>query len=451
MDKARLHAMAIPALFCVLLTLYLVPAMINGFPKGSDTYYHISIAKQTISSGSVVLFDPLNAGGSPNPYPPLFHLLLAACFLVTDPMAAATYIGPLLALLSAIAFYLFSTSVLGRETGLVATFIYGASLEIVNTAIFTAPVNLGLAFMFLSLCLSSRYLKNRRKRDLYLSTLLAFLLALTHALTFLVFLASFMFLHWKTLKKSFPPLLSVTAFAGWVLLAGGANTFLILGSFSPVTYLSMFQPVFLVLLIPGLLKSGKPVVAWFVTLFLWVLLFPLYPERVATYTIIPASMIAASGFIYLFEKPGRFTKYALLAFLLLSLTSFHDIGFTQTEITSSDVDAMDWIRENTPEDSVIASTWQISGAWIPVLAERPNVLGAFHEAVPDHESRQQSLERVFILNDNEQVISELNKYDAGYIFINNHEEAVLYPGAVQRLKSSFTEVYSNGYSHIFVV
>ena len=157
--------------FIFLLCLYFIPAGLNGFPKGSDTYYHMRIGREILGTGSLVLHDPLNAGGAANPYPPLLHLVLAGLYSFLDPFLVSLYLGPLLALLSAAGFYLMAGSFLGKRVALAATFIFGTSLEIVNTAIFTGPANLGLLLIFLSIYLSKRYLVTGRPLFLGLALL----------------------------------------------------------------------------------------------------------------------------------------------------------------------------------------------------------------------------------------------------------------------------------------
>ena len=110
---------------------------------------------------------------------------------------------------------------------------------------------------------------------------------------------------------------------------------------------------------------------------------------------------------------------------------------------------MQWIRENTAQGAVIASTWQVSGVWMPVLAERANVLGALQEAVPDYKQRREALTTIFTSAGRDGIIGAMDAYGAGYVFINGYEENALYPGASSRLSNALEEVYSNGYSHVY--
>ena len=199
-------------------------------------------------------------------------------------------------------------------------------------------------------------------------------------------------------------------------------------------------------LIPGLFKAKRTFVLWFLLLLAWSLLSPLYPARMVTYSIIPASLIASAGFLYLYKRFGTSLARALLLIILvLSLGFFlYDPGFTRTEITGQDLGALHWLRDNTAQDSVVASNWQVSGVWMPAVAERANVLGALQEAVPDFEERRADLHVIFAYSDTDTVRERLEKYGADYIYINSNEERILYQGAIERLGSMFTEVYVFG-------
>ena len=48
MDWKRL---LLAGVFCMLFAAYSIPAALNGLPKGSDTYYHMRIARLMLSSG----------------------------------------------------------------------------------------------------------------------------------------------------------------------------------------------------------------------------------------------------------------------------------------------------------------------------------------------------------------------------------------------------------------
>lgn len=450
----RDHRLHILLVFALLACLYFAPAFMNSLPKGSDTYYHMRIGKSILESGNLVLFDPLNAGGTPNAYPPLLHLILAGLYSVLDPFLVSMYLGPILSLLSAGALYLLAGSLFGKKPALLAAFIYGVSLEIINTAIYTGPANLGLLLIPLSLYLAGKWLDTGKHVFLALGITASVCLALTHTISFLVFLLFFLALFTRNLKRAWPFLISLPVFACWIYFTQGlASSVIFTEPVSVFSYFLMFPAVFLIFLVPGLFRARKPLVLLFLVLFAWSLAVPLYPARIATYSIIPASMITAAGFLWLYRRYTRnLLRAGLLILLVLSLGFFlQDTGFTRAEMAAQDLSALDWIRGNTPQGSVVAATWQVSGVWIPAVAERTNVLGALQEAVPDFEERREALGVIFGSDDRALVEEAINKYSVDYIYINSREEQILFQGAAGRLGSMFSEVYSDGYVHVYQV
>ncbi len=426
---------------------YLLPAISNGHPKGSDTYYHMRIADLMAGGCFPVLYDPLNAGGTPNPYPPLFHVFMTGVFLLSEPMTAATFIGPLLFVISAAAFYLFSTGFLGREKGIVATFVYGISLNIIWWSGFSAPFNLALPMMLLSLHFTSRYLKEGRETMLMASTVLAFLVAVTHTLTAIMLLLAFLVLYYKHIRKAYPPLLSVLALALWLFFAGAPASLMPAYDFGLPGFISAFQWPFILLVIAGLMVSERRMIAWYAILVAFIFLVPMYPERVMTFSIIPASMIASNGFFRLWNHSRKLLMVLGMLLLFLSLPVFYNLEFTRAEIREQDIRALEWIRANIGEDAVVASPWQTSAAWMPAIAEKANVLGNLQEAVPDYMQRRSALYMLF----NETDPSGVEAYGADYVFINQWEDNVLYPGAIERLGASMEAVYENGYAHVYKI
>jgi len=197
-------------------------------------------------------------------------------------------------------------------------------------------------------------------------------------------------------------------------------------------------------------KKLKDFYVLFVLLLFAMVFLPFYRERIIFYLAIPLSVLSARGFSLMKNSLGKLglaTAWILLILFLIPAVSF---SLTErSEMNEKDYEMLLWIKENTPEESVIASPWQVSGPWIPVIAERQNILGYLQEFVPDYLERRNDLERIFTSQSESEIRYILSKYNAKYIYINRYEEKVLYPGAIKRLSEMFDVANENGHAYIF--
>ena len=86
-------------------------------------------------------------------------------------------------------------------------------------------------------------------------------------------------------------------------------------------------------------------------------------------------------------------------------------GTSFTIVTNDWKDSLDWIKYNTPEDSVIASWWDY-GYWITTLSERSTLA----DNATIHTSKIQQIAKIF-LNSPDQSWEMLNKLGADYVVI----------------------------------
>ena len=437
------------AVVILIALLYFYPAFMNDFPKGSDSWYHMRIAEK-IKNGENFLYDELNAGGAKNNYPPLFPFLMAFLYMFSNPVIITKFIGPAFGLLSAIAFYFLARDIAGKKTAIISTLVFGTVIESGDMFVFSAyPENAGLFLLLLSLFLLN---KNKKNYCIY-AMATASALALTHALSFAVFVLFAALLHGKT-KKILPViivpamlLLAWYAFAGIGSLASGKGM-------SIAFLFERIQAFYIAPAIIGLiilLKKRVSATGKFVLLFLLLLALsfalPFYGERMPAFLSVPLSLAAGTGALMLFNKKSTRIITALILAAGVAMTANWSF-MSQSEMTKNDYQALMWMKENLGNETV-AATWQVSGVWINAVAEKKNILGAYHEAVKGYAERRKDLGIIFNSGSKEEVLNAMKKYDAGYIFINGLEEEALYRGSIKRLENMFEEVYSNGYSHVF--
>ncbi|MBI4170153.1 MAG: hypothetical protein HY514_00525 [Candidatus Aenigmarchaeota archaeon] len=446
--KNNSEKIVLALLFVFLLAIRLYPAYTNEYLKGSDSWYHLERARSMLDGD--FFYDSRNAGGAVSAYTPFFHLIIIPVHFFPDPVAAAKFFGPLLGFLGAVAFFMFARKIMGYKESLVATFVFGTAVEIVNTAMFLAPVNLAFIFMFLALFFALDDEKSGGK--FYLSTLFASLLALMHPLTFIMFIIfALVFLDHKVLKFISIP---ITVFVLWIVFSAAivAQTSIILSNPLPLErYFFGVSALAFAFAVIGIRKAQPKLSLLFALLTSYSLLVVFYPDRVFTYSVIAVALLAGMGFADLYHKISQHYRFILMIFLLISAIPVFDYGYAKTEMRGEDKSVLDWIKNNTEQDATIAASWQVSGAWMPYAAERKNILGAFQESVADYQERRRDLAVVFSSGDKEKIIETMRKYNATYIFVNKMEDDALYKGSIKRFSDMFTEVDGNDYAHLYKI
>ncbi len=432
------------AVFLFLLAIRLYPAMTNDYPKGSDSWYHLERSKELLQGD--LFYDRLNAGGTLSAYPPLFHPIIASVFFMPEPLEAAKLLAPIIGFIAVLAFFLFAKKLTGEKSALASTLVFGIAVEIVNTAIFLAPQNVGFIFMFLALY----FLLDNKK---WYFAVFSILLALTHALSFIIFVFIALVIGWERKKLLLP---SIAVAVLWTLGAKLAGAYSAIITINPIVlsqYAFGFSPLLLVMAVLGIGKSTKRLSFVFIALTAYSFFLGAYPERVFTFSIIPASLLAGIGFARYWKMFSSETalQAALLLVLVIASLFVFDFGYARSELRQDDKAVLDWARQNTEKNATIAARWQVSGSWIPFLAERKNILGSFQESVPDYVQRRRDLDTIFSSNDREKITGIMGKYNATYIYVNEAEDSLLSPNSVKRFSGMFREVAWNGYAHLYKI
>ncbi|GEM_PF-6310024 len=432
------------AVFIFLLAIRIYPAMMNDYPKGSDSWYHLEKSKEILQGD--LFYDRLNAGGTLSAYPPLFHMMIIPVFFTADPLEAAKLLAPLIGFIAVLAFFLFAKKLTDEKTALAATFIFGIAVEIVNTAIFLAPQNAGFILMFLALY----SLLDNKKRYF---AVFSILLALTHALSFIIFIFIVLAIGWERKKRLLPSLAVAVLWMLGTKLAGAYSSIIAINPIVLSQYAFGLSPLLVAMAVLGIGKSTKRISFVFIALTAYSFFLGAYPERVFTFSIIPASLLAGIGFARYWKmfSSEKNVQAALVLVLVIASLFVFNYSYARAELRQEDKAVLDWAQQNTEKNATIAARWQVSGSWIPFLAERKNILGSFQESVPDYMERRRDLDAIFSSNDKAKIIEIMGKYNATYIYVNEVEDILLSPNSVKRFSAMFKEVMGNGYAHLYKV
>lgn len=168
--------------------------------------------------------------------------------------------------------------------------------------------------------------------------------------------------------------------------------------------------------------------------------FILLSERVATILIIPLSIAIGLMIQKLFEsfnqtKPYHKAGIFIIACLIVIICAKNQIHYVNISnqfsmVTSEDLDAFDYIIQNTPEDSYFLNNYGDAGLWISALTYRP--------------SKQIQIPPVY-MDEKENLYS--NKIP-NYVYIGSkkvYETNLL----IENYENRYEKVYTNSNVHIF--
>jgi hypothetical protein len=421
----------------------------------SDSYFAIRQADSIRESGVPLFNDPLSYSGRVYLFQPLFEYLVALFSFFSSTVIAAKIVTALclsslvivvyftvkqitknknVSILAAIfagfvpALYidLNSTSALSLNVLLVFSLAYfflrvdegeSASIAIVLAvlSLLTSPeifiLLLGLVFYFIILFLERTPATKKE------SELMLFLFFLSVWFTVLLF------------KKSF---LETGVLTFW----GNIPSSLLSNYFSEINFIGILYVFGLIPLIFGVYGAYNVVfetkskgaqlfvgIALASFLSLWLKLVPLITGII----FFSISMIILAGHTFrsasnLFSKMKAewISSWAaavlILLFLATSIPFFTGIRISEPQI-DSDISALEWIRDNTPETSVIAGRVE-QGFLINYFSMRKNIADSNFLFVAESEKIYSEIESIYELRLSSEVIRILDKYDVNYVFLS---------------------------------
>lgn len=118
--------------------------------------------------------------------------------------------------------------------------------------------------------------------------------------------------------------------------------------------------------------------------------------------------------------PLNFNQTSIILIALITLTMFIPFINTakaQETTTNAEIQAMLWLRENTPKDAIILSMPK-EGHLITAIAERKNVIDTNYLLAPQPEQRTQDTKRAYTTYSLVELVSILEKYDANYLYVS---------------------------------
>ncbi|MCD6230123.1 MAG: hypothetical protein J7K00_05005 [Candidatus Diapherotrites archaeon] len=429
--KKKLVVFAAVILIALFLRFY--PIATNSTLMQYDSYYHLRIAQETISSQAVLKWDPA-LEGRPHIYPPLYHVFLVQLHYLTgfSLESLAGFINPLFNVIFIALFALIYRK--NWSIAILAAFLIAVSPGFIDAS-FDSPQN--MAFLFLPAML----LLLRLKR-FALSGFLLGVWFLTNyfsaALFAIVLIAYLMYLVAKkqaTFRQA--SIFTATAFAvaaPWValsVLAGSGCLDITVGNSSLSVLNSSFMPILFVVVslvfVPlavavasGKLKVEGEGIVWValaVVSFAGVASFPLasvfHPwEHVMLISIAFAYLIAVSFSKKVFRK-----YFAFIIILFFVAALLHSTQVLNPRVSDYDFDAFDYAAKLSGKGLMDPN---LSSAFLQHTGKVP-VLALFFECIPEHSNWQENFS--LLLSGGVHPQDKLAENDIGFVIVDDENQA----------------------------
>ncbi len=139
--------------------------------------------------------------------------------------------------------------------------------------------------------------------------------------------------------------------------------------------------------------------------------------------------------------------------IIITKNNIHTVSDLYAPVTQDDINAMYWIKENTPKNIVILNDLgNDGGVWIPSVSNREILMPNGASAFEDFADRLYLLEHIYEVPQNEKAVSLMKRYNIQYIFYGSKVVA----GRVHMLSlpmllsnNYFNLRYNSGSTYIF--
>lgn len=494
--------------FVALITILGLAARLSAplaasFPLNDGGLFHQMIVDLQNNSFALPVFTTYNFTEIPFAYPPFAFYVYGVLSASGIPLLKLMQFLPsLVTAITIPAFYFLAKDILeNKKAALFSSMVFALIPRAFDWLIMGGGMTRSLGFLFAILAIHQAYLlfSSPTNRSLILTALFSALVILTHPeATVHTAIAAIFFYFWKdrtikgAIRASIVALGTVAISSPWwatilsihgaapfhaVLTAASGNSIdPILRIFALIKFEFTDEPFMQLISVIGLLglfillarrKPALPI--WFILIAL------LEPRGGGLYMMLPLAMFAGATFdqaISPILKPqdenskawawNSFIGFFLLYGLINASITASDINRNLT-LTSDDLHALAWVKENTPPESqfiLITGGLPLNDTtteWFPVIAERISLATLFgYEWVDDgnFNARVQEYEKLQACASRE--ISCLNEWTQGkdfsHLFIRRNPKSSNTPSIlVEQLKSSpqYQVIYEAGEITIF--
>ncbi len=422
------------------------PDNLNGW----DIYYHGRISSMVHEDGEVPVYDGLSYEGRRYEYPPLYSVLLStSLFAGVEPELFASFLSPLVFIISLIFLYLMVKERWNVKTALLSTFLFSFSTSVVvHTNVNAQPTSIAISLFVIMLYFIER-------GDFYPSLFIGILMPLIHLSSFLIggliALKGFFFdsERWVSylglLIVGLSLVMAYPYFSHNIPEPIASNLFsLSIGNFLNVG-------PFLILLGCLAFYKERGNSFWGLIAFLPILLIFLNlieTNRGFLFSALGFSVLGSSFLVNNwgwpdYSKMGQILCWSVVI-LMVSFRGFHLFSYPVISddlvLTPEEKEAFVWMRENTPRDSVVMSG---PDHWVTGISRRKSYLDGFFQGEVNTSGRYRKVRCVFsscddfleyvqevdyvLVRKGTQVLDvDTSKHDEYLINVFENEEVVIY-------------------------
>ena len=419
-----------------------------------DSYNALRQVEHIKETGLPLFKDELSYSGRTIIFPPFFYYLLAA-FSFIVPLALAAKLLPSIALSSLviIVYLITKYTTKNRIAAFIAAFFSGFVPVFYTTLNQISIYSLAIPLIFL---LSYSFLRIEEKGFAMLSIILMIILLLTHTSVFILLislLAYFVIVRLEKLKtttKEVEITLFLLFLALWFNLLLYKKAFFIHGLsfilqnipapllssyFKDISFIGVIYAVGIVPLLLGvyavyhvLFKTRNRSAVLYISfalvsfIMLWLKLIPLRTGLLfLSINLIILSASSIKLILVTLSKTRMPRLSFLVAGLIIILFILTTISPFITTITTykpqdTDINALEWIKENTQEHDVILGRLE-EGFLISYIAQRKNVMDYNFLFIDNINQRYDDVNHLFTLRLKSEAVRLLNRYEIDYILL----------------------------------
>lgn len=468
-------------IFLLALVIRLLPLTL-GTIVGLDSYLHRDIALRLLDTGTLLSYDPLSLLGlKAYSYPPGFHVLLAGVMLLLPPNLASQLVPALLGALTVVIVFFVSREIFEDEqVSLFSAFFFATAPSHVFRTATVLPESLGVFFFALSFLSIIKYVKTGGRKYIITSAVIFMFYMVSHRGWFIFVLSAVLFFliyyaHLFKRKRNFIIFATLSA-ASYLLIKKLFLELLMRIPKEPVNALGYPKWVGIVQLSLGvmgiilLVKTRDRLKMFVIVWAVFLLGVGAMSFRFRDpYGAIPVSMLAGYALVtYVIPNLPKlkYLPHVTLSVLVLAstvqgaYTSIYMVTYPHEE----DVEAMMWLRDNSPHDSVVL-TWKEEGYYVIGIAERKDIIiwkkvyqGFFEEPPLIEEAKQayKDVATIFRSTNKERALGLLDEYSVDYIYIDVRMRTALSAleyGLVEYLSydTHFKPILANGGAELYSV
>ncbi|MBI4738614.1 glycosyltransferase family 39 protein [Candidatus Woesearchaeota archaeon] len=430
---------------------------------GPDAYFRLRQVESILKSGLPLFIDPFSFSGRTQVFTPVYEYVLSFFVAALGPTLALKLIPNVLIVLVIPLVYLISKEITRHETVAVVTAFAAAFIPVVFSQTVNSVV-IETLMVPLTFYLLYCFMRSSEKAFLYQFIVLAFVVPLVSALSFFVVLGFLVYLLLIKLeyrhqnRVELELILFFTTLVIWVEFLVYKRAFLfhgyhaiwqnipvqiLQGYFAQTSIVGAVKGIGIVPLILGTVAAYQYLfrqksrelyllVAFTIaaTILLWLRLINLSTGLIllGSLIVVLMSLSFRDFFAYVDKtKAARFKKLFFAGFVLIMIATSVIPSLVlanqqiQRALPQKDVDALRWLENNTPRDSIVVGMVS-EGEFISALARRKNIADTHFFLINNPDIVLDDIKIIYTSIFQTRALERLDKYRANYVYLSRAKQ-----------------------------